>query len=127
MKITRRDFIKSSLVLGGSLLLPRKILSASSRQRQGWHPAYAKLESEGRLAPRIEQAYFLLQECELCPRQCGANRLAGERGFCRAITAQEYLEAMDWAAMEGLTNLDPRSVVLYKFYARKQNWQSLIP
>ena len=84
MKITRRDFIKSSLVLGGSLFLPQKILSAASRQKQGWHPAYAKLESEGRLAPRIEQAYSLLRKCELCPRQCGANRLAGEHGFCRA-------------------------------------------
>lgn len=84
MKITRRDFIKSSLVLGGSLLLPRKILAASSRQKQDWRPAYTKLESEGLLAPRIEQAYSLLRECELCPRQCGANRLAGEHGFCRA-------------------------------------------
>lgn len=84
MKITRRDFIKSSLVLGGSLFLPRKILSASSPEKKGWHPAYVKLESEGRLALRIEQAYSLLRECELCPRQCGANRLAGERGFCRA-------------------------------------------
>jgi putative pyruvate formate lyase activating enzyme len=42
----------------------------------------------------------------------------------RAITAKEYLQAMDWAANEGLTNLDPRSVALYEFYARKQNWQS---
>jgi putative pyruvate formate lyase activating enzyme len=84
MKITRREFIKTSLVLGGSLFLPRTILSAPSREKQGYHPAYAKLESEGQLAPRIEQAYSLLKECELCPRKCGANRLEGERGFCRA-------------------------------------------
>ncbi len=25
-----------------------------------------------------------LSSCRLCPRACGANRLAGERGFCRA-------------------------------------------
>jgi putative pyruvate formate lyase activating enzyme len=25
-----------------------------------------------------------LLQCELCPRQCGVNRLAGERGYCRA-------------------------------------------
>jgi len=84
MKITRRDFIKTSLMLGGSLLLPRTTLSAPSREKQGWHPAYAKLEREGQFAQRIEQAYSLLKECELCPRQCGANRLEGERGFCRA-------------------------------------------
>jgi len=45
----------------------------------------------------------------------------------RAITAQEYLEAMDWAVIAGLTNLDPRSVALYEFYARKQKWKRLIP
>jgi putative pyruvate formate lyase activating enzyme len=45
----------------------------------------------------------------------------------RAISAEEYLEAMDWAVREGLTNLDPRSVALYKFYARKQKWRSRIP
>jgi len=84
MKITRRDFIKSSLVLGGSLLLPRTVLSAPSRKKQDYHPAYAELERDGLLAPRIEQAYSFLRECELCPRQCGANRLKGERGFCRA-------------------------------------------
>ncbi len=26
----------------------------------------------------------LLSSCQLCPRQCGVNRLAGETGFCRA-------------------------------------------
>jgi putative pyruvate formate lyase activating enzyme len=25
-----------------------------------------------------------LEHCELCPRMCGVNRLAGERGFCKA-------------------------------------------
>jgi len=84
MKITRRYFIKTSLMLGGSLLLPRTTLSAPSREKQGWHPAYAKLEREGQFLQRIEQAYSLFKECELCPRQCGANRLDGERGFCRA-------------------------------------------
>ncbi len=36
----------------------------------------------------------------------------------RGITAQEFLEAMDWAEKYGLTNLDPRSIAnrnLYKF------------
>ena len=84
MKITRRDFIRTSLALGGSLLLPRTPFSAPSREKQGWLPAYAKLEGEGQLAPKIEEAYLLLKECELCPRKCGANRLEGERGFCRA-------------------------------------------
>ncbi|BCV20208.1 radical SAM family protein [Moorella sp. Hama-1] len=26
----------------------------------------------------------MMEDCRLCPRACGVNRLAGERGFCRA-------------------------------------------
>ena len=37
-----------------------------------------KLEEEGRLAGRIERASDILRACELCPRQCGVNRLKGE-------------------------------------------------
>jgi putative pyruvate formate lyase activating enzyme len=49
-----------------------------------WQPAYVKLEAEGKFAERIEQAYAILEECQLCPRRCGVNRLAGDKGFCRA-------------------------------------------
>ncbi|WP_434074527.1 radical SAM protein [Moorella naiadis (nom. illeg.)] len=28
--------------------------------------------------------YPALEDCRLCPRACGVNRLAGEKGFCRA-------------------------------------------
>jgi putative pyruvate formate lyase activating enzyme len=44
------------------------------------------LEQEGKFAERIEQAYSIFEGCQLCPRQCGMNRLEGERGFCRAPT-----------------------------------------
>jgi putative pyruvate formate lyase activating enzyme len=84
MKITRRAFIKNSLVLGGSLLFYPRPLLASKEELEKWRPAYEKLEREGKLAERIEQAYAILEECQLCPRQCGANRMAGERGYCRA-------------------------------------------
>ncbi len=83
-EITRRDFIKSSLILGGSLLLSPVSLHAEQKKGERWHPAYEKLESEGKLAQRVEQAYAIFEECELCPRQCGVNRQKGERGFCRA-------------------------------------------
>ena len=84
MEISRREFIKSSLILGGSLLLPHGSLSAAVQKRQQWYPAYGKLEEEGKLVERIEQAYSMLEQCELCPRQCGANRINGEQGLCRA-------------------------------------------
>ena len=84
MIVTRRDFIKGSLMLGGSLLLASKITTASRGKDTQWLPAYAKLEREGRLAQRVEHAYSIFEECQLCPRQCGANRIHGEHGYCKA-------------------------------------------
>jgi putative pyruvate formate lyase activating enzyme len=84
MKITRREFIKNTLVLGGSLFFLPNPLYALKQKEQEWYPAYGKLEKEGKLAERIEKAYSIFEECQLCPRECGANRLNGERGFCRA-------------------------------------------
>jgi putative pyruvate formate lyase activating enzyme len=37
------------------------------------------------------------------------------------ITAQEFLEAMDWAAQYGLTNLDPKSRMLKDLYLRRRS------
>ena len=38
----------------------------------------------------------------------------------RSITAEEYLEAMDWAEKYGLTNLDPKSTAVRDFFVRHQ-------
>ncbi len=32
----------------------------------------------------MRRAYARLRSCDLCPRECGVDRLAGETGFCRA-------------------------------------------
>ncbi|MBL7179916.1 MAG: radical SAM protein [Pseudomonadota bacterium] len=90
MELTRREFIKSSLLLGGSLFAPNAAFYTSNNKGLPWFPAYGKLESEGKLAQRIQQAYAIFEECELCPRRCGTNRLNGEQGFCRA-TAKPML------------------------------------
>ena len=45
-------------------------------------PAYKKLHESGELQNRIAQAYELLRECRVCPRECGVNRLEGEVGVC---------------------------------------------
>jgi len=84
MVITRRDFIKSSLILGGSFLLSPASINAGQKKEEIWHPAYEKLENEGKFAQRIEQAYAIFEDCQLCPRRCGVNRQKGEIGFCRA-------------------------------------------
>ena len=86
MKITRRSFLKGTLCLGGALTLPGRFVNTSQKATHQWTPGYAKLEDQGQLAPRIEQARTIFEECRLCPRECGVNRLAGEKGFCRATS-----------------------------------------
>jgi putative pyruvate formate lyase activating enzyme len=47
-------------------------------------PSYLALHRDGRLQERVEKALEQLEHCNLCPRDCGVNRLAGETGFCGA-------------------------------------------
>jgi len=47
-----------------------------------FEPGYRKLLPSGELSRRITYAYEILSCCTLCPRQCKANRLKGEKGFC---------------------------------------------
>jgi len=46
-------------------------------------PSYLKLYGEGELSRRIEKAVGLMASCDLCPRECGVNRLEGELGYCQ--------------------------------------------
>lgn len=45
--------------------------------------AYLELYHSGKLKERVEAAKSLLQNCSVCPRGCGVNRLEGEVGKCR--------------------------------------------
>ncbi len=45
-------------------------------------PLYRSLHESGELSERAAQARDLLASCTLCPRSCGADRTAGESGFC---------------------------------------------
>jgi putative pyruvate formate lyase activating enzyme len=40
--------------------------------------------TEEKLGKKVEAAYRLLEECCLCPRRCGVNRLKNEKGYCQA-------------------------------------------
>ena len=55
--------------------------SASDRP-QTW-PAYLKLHQSGELQRRAEAALEMLRSCRVCPRDCGADRLADRLGACR--------------------------------------------
>jgi putative pyruvate formate lyase activating enzyme len=45
-------------------------------------PAYLKLP-RGMLADKVKEAEEILKKCTLCPRECGIDRTAGEKGFCK--------------------------------------------
>ena len=45
---------------------------------------YFDLYQSGELLRRVRDAYVRLAACDLCPHECGANRIKGELGFCGA-------------------------------------------
>ena len=47
-------------------------------------PSYLALHRSGELKKRGEELWKMMGDCRLCPRSCGSNRLAKERGFCGA-------------------------------------------
>ena len=47
------------------------------------YPRYLNIKEE-EFDRRIEKAYKLLSPCQVCPRNCGVNRLKGEQGICRS-------------------------------------------
>lgn len=46
------------------------------------YPRYLNLLQSGELLGRVRASYEALRSCTLCPRKCGVNRLADEKGFC---------------------------------------------
>ena len=44
--------------------------------------SYLAALHSGVLQERIDESRVLLRSCQLCPRQCGVDRLADERGWC---------------------------------------------
>ena len=47
-------------------------------------PGYIKLFETGELKNRADKLEARLESCDICPRECGVNRKAGERGFCHS-------------------------------------------
>ncbi len=45
---------------------------------------YLELYHSGELLQRVRVAYGRLRRCDLCPHDCGVDRIAGESGLCRA-------------------------------------------
>lgn len=47
------------------------------------YPFYLRSHENGLLSRRVRESEQMLASCNLCPRNCGVNRLDGELGFCR--------------------------------------------
>jgi putative pyruvate formate lyase activating enzyme len=47
-------------------------------------PAYIELYRSGELERRAGALEERLRACDICPRECGVNRLGGKRGFCHS-------------------------------------------
>ncbi|MEI6126153.1 MAG: radical SAM protein [Pseudomonadota bacterium] len=57
-------------------------------------PGYLKLLKQGELTQRIEQLFLLLSPCRLCPLKCGADRLQGKTGKCKASDTLRVAKAI---------------------------------
>jgi putative pyruvate formate lyase activating enzyme len=49
-----------------------------------YKPGYVNLHRSGELRKRGEALWDRMKSCDLCPRECGVNRLEGETGTCGA-------------------------------------------
>lgn len=89
MESSRRSFVKRSAEAAALLAVAPLACSRAKvpimpaeEPTMNWEPAYVKLERQGELKARGERLWQILESCELCPRRCGVNRLAGETGVC---------------------------------------------
>ena len=81
MATSRRLFLEASVGLAG--LGTAYASPPRAATRPAFEPAYLKLHRAGELGRRADALWAMLEPCRLCPRECGARRLSGEKGFCR--------------------------------------------
>lgn len=48
-------------------------------------PGYLGLMENGELEKRVEALKKMLENCVLCPHQCGVDRMKGETGYCKTL------------------------------------------
>ena len=96
-KISRRKFLKTfsrSIIASlGTLYLStfhrRANAAALAKAPSFFKPSYLKLHKSGELKKRGEKLWEVMRSCKLCPRQCGADRISGQKGFCRSSSVLE--------------------------------------
>ncbi len=91
-KISRRTFLKDSLIItGSSFVLSSEFVQAStkshfSEKKANKYPSYLELEERGILSERVKKLNSIYENCHLCPRDCRVNRTKGETGKCKATS-----------------------------------------
>ena len=87
--LSRRNFLQLSLAGVGALALGswglRKGAGTPSEATLNdgiYHPGYLALERSGELERRERELWKRMEKCGLCPRMCGVNRTARQKGIC---------------------------------------------
>lgn len=86
---TRRRFLESALLSTAALescASPASQSNLHTMRRKDFEPAYLRLERSGELTERARELWSIYRGCHLCPRQCGVNRLKGEKGVCSSTS-----------------------------------------
>lgn len=91
---SRRNFLKTlgGLALGGGLIrisgslgvFHSNALAMNISSLHTAEPSYLRLHRDGTLKARSDVLWDMMQACNLCPRDCGKNRIRGRRGDCNA-------------------------------------------
>lgn len=98
-KISRRTFLKDSLIFtGSSFVLSSESLQASTKshlkeKKARKYPAYLELEEKGLLSERVKKLHSIYESCHLCPRDCRVDRTKGETGKCEATSKAKVSSA----------------------------------
>ena len=88
---SRRQFIRNSLLTAGTITFgglhvigctSAKRSTASNQHR--YTPGYIALAKSGELEHRERVLWEKMEQCTLCPRNCGVNRMAGQKGVCNS-------------------------------------------
>ncbi|MFO7613540.1 MAG: hypothetical protein R6W71_02770 [Bacteroidales bacterium] len=96
----RREFLKviGGMTLGGLVfpasgavrtLLPYDMLMNDTANQGGYEPPYVELHRSGALKERAEILWDMMGLCMSCPRECGKDRLRGQRGDCNSTADLE--------------------------------------
>ncbi|MEJ2055417.1 MAG: radical SAM protein [Calditrichaceae bacterium] len=65
------------------------IVSVKQKSGSNYEPGYIKLRRSGELNKRAKRLWEMMNECRLCPHECGIDRIHGEVGICEASAQLE--------------------------------------